>query len=66
MLLYNHLHVNRKRACYVGGGLSHHCAAQLINAKMNMHDWLMSGDSPGKKRSAGSADNALSAAELDR
>jgi len=52
--------VTRKRACSVGGGMSHHCAASFIDQRLRFRDRLLHGEGPGKrsegpgKRSEGS------------
>ncbi|CAH1785544.1 unnamed protein product [Owenia fusiformis] len=40
----------QKKTCAIGGGLSHHCALQGLNDKMQVYDWLKSGLSPGRRR----------------
>ena len=39
----------KKRSCQVGGGMSHHCSAALLDSQMAMRDWLHSKFSPGKR-----------------
>jgi len=43
------LHEAQKRTCSVGGGMSHHCAAALLDSQLAVQDWLKSGLSPGKR-----------------
>ena len=47
--MYVALAFDRKRACAVGGGMSHHCAAALLDDKLSSLDWIKSGYSPGKR-----------------
>lgn len=49
------LQKTQKRTCYVGGGMGGHCSAAFLSDRVNMHDYLNSGMSPGKKRSVDSA-----------
>ena len=46
---YDPFVLNSKRTCLVGGGMSHHCAAALLDSKLQVLDNLRSGWSPGKR-----------------
>ena len=41
--------LRKKRNCQVGGGMSHHCTAALLDSKLQFLDHLRSGWSPGKR-----------------